>query len=129
MSNDNPFESPEAPYEPTGVPDKDERTWGMLCHLTGLSTLVGIPGFIAPLIIWLIKKEDMPFVDDQGREALNFHFTNFVLILGCLALMCVAIGALLLPLVGIFYFVFIVIAAIKANDGVLYRYPINIRVL
>lgn len=99
---------------------KDERTLGMLCHLAGLLT------FIGPLVIWLIKKDTSEYVDYHGREALNFQITVFV---ACVVLTITVIGAFLLPFLGIAALVFMVIAAIKANDGVRYRYPFIFRVL
>ena len=69
--------------------EHDSRTYGMLCHLLALTMLVGVPlGSIAgPLIVWLLKREQYPFVDQQGKNALNFHITCviFVVILMILA--------------------------------------------
>lgn len=53
--------------------NKDARMWGMLAHLSCLVCYLGVPSFLGPLVVWLIKKEEYPFVDDQGKEALNFH--------------------------------------------------------
>ncbi|MBT8144262.1 MAG: DUF4870 domain-containing protein [Gammaproteobacteria bacterium] len=110
---------------------KDERTWGMLCHLSVLTGLFtgGFGSIIAPLVIWLIKKEEMPFVDDQGKEALNFQITMMIACFVSALLMIVLIGFLLLPLVLIFDLVMVIIASIKANDGERYRYPLTLRLL
>ena len=91
--------------------------------------------FIGPLIIWLLKREEMPFVNDQGKEALNFGITVsiacFVLLL--LTIMSLGIGAVLtIPLclvIGIGALVLVVMAAIKANEGVAYRYPFSLRLV
>lgn len=82
---------------------------------------------IAPLVIWQIKKDGFAFVDKQGKECLNFQisFTIYALVAGLL--MFVVIGLILLPIIGIVGLVFIIIAAIKANNGEDYRYPFNIR--
>lgn len=120
----------------------EERQWAMFAHLSALlgglltSGWAGNIGFfIGPLIIWLMKKDTMPFVNDQGKEALNFAITVSI---ACVALMMLTIlsfgiGALLtIPLlmaIGITSLVFIIIAAIKANEGVAYRYPISIRLV
>ena len=104
--------------------------WAMFCHLGGLAALLPIlpvvGGIIAPLIIWQIKKDEHPFVDDQGREAVNFQISILIyeIVAGLLIFACV--GAFLLPAVMIFDIVFLVIAAIKANDGFKYRYPLCI---
>lgn len=111
--------------------DRDARMWAMFCHLAGvggfLPILPVIGSVIAPLVIWQIKKDDFGFVDDQGKEAVNFQISvllyAFVAALLCFA--CVGFG-LLLVIYGLDV-VFLVIAAIKANEGRRYRYPLTIR--
>ena len=107
----------------------EERNWGMLCHLTALSMLVGIPlgNILGPLIIWLIKKEQYPFVDDQGKEALNFQISMLIYILISAVLIIILVGIVLLPIVIILDIVYTVIAAISASNGQAYRYPMSIR--
>ena len=111
--------------------NRDARMWAMFCHLSGLAALLPIlpiiGGIIAPLIIWQIKKDEHPFVDEQGKEAVNFQISILIyeLVAGLLVLLCV--GAVLLFAVMIFNIVFLVIAAIKANDGFHYHYPLCIR--
>lgn len=117
-------------------PSKDERMWAMFAHLSGpLGAFLSVNSlsFLGPLIIWLVKKDESDFVDNQGREALNFQLTMLTANLGLGAVLGVSCFTLL-PLVGpLFIVVFIlqivlgIIAAVKANDGQLYRYPINIR--
>ena len=91
--------------------------------------------FIGPLIIWLLKKDTMPFVNDQGREALNFNITVAIafLALFLLTIVTLGIGALItLPLmiiIGLAWLVLTIIAAIKANEGVAYRYPFALRLI
>ena len=86
-----------------------------------------ILGVIGPLLIWLIKKDDHPFIDDQGKESLNFQITILIAVLVCGVLLCAGIGFVLLPIVAIYNIVFIIIAAIKANEGEDFRYPITLR--
>jgi len=111
--------------------NKDARMWAMFCHLGGLAALLPIlpfiGGIIAPLIIWQIKKDDHLFVNEQGKEAVNFQISILLyeIVAGLLIFLCV--GAFLLPAVMIFDIVFLIIAAIKANDGFHYRYPLCIR--
>ena len=111
-----------------GVPS-EERTWGMLCHLTAFVTLIGIPfgNVIAPLVVWLIKRDTMPFVDDQGKESLNFNIsvTLYALVSGIAVL--VIIGFFLLLAVVLFWLVMTIVAAIKSSNGEYYRYPLCIR--
>ncbi len=105
--------------------------WGMFCHLSVLTGYIGIPlaNILGPLIIWLIKKDEMPFVDDQGKEALNFNITVFIAILICIPLIFVIIGIFLMIAIGIAHLVLTVVAAIKANSGEYYRYPLTIRMI
>ena len=109
--------------------DKDARMWAMFCHLASLAGLVVpvVGCIIGPLVIWQIKKEEFPFVDEQGKEAVNFQIS--LLIYGVVAaLLCFAcVGLVLLPAVAIFDLIFMLIAAVKANDGYHYRYPLIIR--
>lgn len=116
--------------QPSGQPAPEERQWAMFAHLAALAGFV-IPfgNLIGPLIVWQIRKDSMPFVDDQGKEALNFQITVTLAALVCLVLFLVLIGMLLLPLLGLAALVFTVIAAIKANDGEAYRYPLTLRLI
>ena len=105
--------------------NKDARMWAMFCHLAGLAGLL-IPAIgcvIGPLVVWLVKKEEFPFVDEQGKESLNFQITMLIYgtVVGLLCFVC--IGLILAPALGIAYLVLMIIAAIKANDGYHYRYP------
>lgn len=126
MSNSpeqSPFASPEAGAAP-GAPTKDDCTMAMLAHLLGIFL-----GFVGPLIIWLIKKDQSAFVDDQGKEALNFQLTVLIAYVVAGASICLLIGFVLLPAVLIYDLVFCIIAALKANGGELYRYPLTIRMI
>jgi len=124
-------EQPETVQEGPGSKEvnKDARMWAMICHLAGLAGLVVpvVGCIIGPLIVWQIKKEEFPFVDEQGKEAVNFQIS--MLIYGIVAgLLCFAcIGFVLLPAVVIFDLIFLLIAAVKANNGEHYRYPLTIR--
>ncbi len=128
------------PPPPVG-PSKEERQWAMFAHLSALvgglltSALGGWGFFIGPLVIWLMKKDEMPFVADQAKEALNFNITvsAIFLLLLIFTILTIGIGALLtVPValvVGIGALVLVILAAIKANDGVAYRYPLTIRLV
>jgi len=134
---------PPPPSEPVaGTPSAEERQWAMFAHLSALlgALLTGVWGggwgcFIGPLVIWLVKKDTMPFVNDQGKEALNFNITVAIafVVLFLLSVMTFGIGLIIaIPLwiiIGISWLVFTIIAAIKANEGVLYRYPFTLRLI
>ncbi len=106
------------------------RTMGMLCHLLALCGIV-IPfgNIIGPLIIWLVKKEEDPFIDECGKESLNFQITLTIASIISGALTCIVVGFSLLPVVIIGGIVFVIIASVKTNQGEMYRYPLNIRII
>ena len=110
---------------------KDERTWGMLSHLLALSGYIGIPfgNILAPLIIWLVKKDESQFVADQAKESLNFQISLIIYAIVSGILTLVLIGFLLLGVIFIGGIVLTIIGTIKANEGVHYRYPLTIRLV
>jgi hypothetical protein len=106
----------------------DARTWGMLCHLAGLAGLLpivpAVGSLVGPLVVWLIKKDQHPFVDEQGKEALNFQITMLIyLLVAALFIFLCGIGFVLMAIVGIVDIVMLIIAALRANNGEHYRYP------
>lgn len=113
-----------------GAPTADERQWGLIAHLSALvGFIIPFGNIIGPLIVWQIKKAEMPFVDDQGKEALNFQITVAIAVLVCVLLFVIFIGVLLLPLVALVALVLTVVAAVKANGGEYYRYPMTLRLV
>lgn len=117
----------EAMNTVTEVP-KDARNWGMICHLAGFAGFVIPFGHIlGPLIVWAIKKDEHPFIDDQGKEAMNFQLSMTIYSIVAILLVFVVIGIFLLIALCVFVVIMIIIASIKANDGVYYRYPLTIR--
>jgi hypothetical protein len=113
---------PPPPLPPTSGEDK---IWIILCHL---SLLLGV-GFLLPLVVYFVKKQDAPWTAEHAREALNFHICVYVyaFISGLLCL--VGIGFLLLPLIGIGSVILSILACIKASDGGFYRYPLIFRLV
>lgn len=110
---------------------KDEQNMGMLCHLLALAGFLvpGVGNVVGPLVIWLMKKDEMPFVDSQGKESLNFQITITIAGIIGFILCFVFIGFLLLPVIGIFALVCIILASIEASNGKPYRYPFCIRLI
>lgn len=108
---------------------KDEKLYGMLCHLLALSTLVGAPlgSVLGPLIIWLIKKDESPFIDYNGKESLNFHLTLLIGYVISAFLSLVVIGVVFIVILAILEIVYTVIASIKTNNGETYAYPFSIK--
>ncbi|MCQ8879639.1 DUF4870 domain-containing protein [Pseudoalteromonas shioyasakiensis] len=112
------------------VVDKEQRTWAMLCHLSALAGfIVPMGSIIGPLIVWLIKKDEMPIVNEHGKKSLNFQITMLIAYIVCFILMFVAIGVILLPIVAVFSFIMVVVGAIKANDGKEFNYPISLNLI
>ena len=128
--NPPPPSAPPPPIVSDGTTTNDERTWGLLAHLSALAGFV-IPfgNLLGPLVIWQIKKNEMPFVDDQGKEALNFQITLTIEILVSALLCVILIGFLLLPIVGLYGLVMTIIGGVKANNGERYRYPLTLRLI
>ncbi len=110
------------------LPDNTARTWGMLCHLSALLGLLGIPfgNVLGPLVVWLIKKNEIPYVDVQGKAALNFQISMTIYIVPAIVLCVFCVGIfLLIPLV-LADIILTIVAAVKANDGKPYQYPLAI---
>ena len=105
---------------------QEDRTLAMITHISGIFL-----GFIVPLIIWLVNKDkpEKSFLIDQSKEALNFQITLLLAYVACMILSFVLIGALLMPLVWIASVVFMILAAVKSNNGVAYRYPVALRLI
>lgn len=102
-----------------------EKNYGILCHLSALSMLVfPLGNIVGPLIVYLLKKDDLAIVATEGKEALNFQIT--ISIIGFIALIFNYRFALLAAVVSL---VFIVLASIEASNGRAYRYPFNFRLI
>ena len=99
----------------------------MVCHLSGLCIYAGIPNPIGPLVVWLIKGKEHPFVDDQGKEALNFQISIMIYAFISAILIFLAIGLILLPLLALAHLILTIVGAVHARDGKAYRYPMTIR--
>ena len=127
-----PESSEQIPAEPEQKPkeiSKDARMWAMFCHLLGLGWLIVwfIGGVLGALILWQLKKDEDPFIDEQGKEALNFQISMLIYWCAAIVLVFTCVGVVLMPAVLIVDLFFGIMAAIKANNGVHYRYPLTIR--
>ena len=113
-----------APVAPGGAVmiDANARQWALFAHLSAL-----LAGWLGPLLIYLIKKDEHPFIADQSREALNFNLSIFLYSVISGVLMLVLIGFFLIFAVLLLWFVLVIVAAVKANNGEAYRYPVTIR--
>lgn len=133
-----PLRGPRA-HGPARMSDADATSWAAGAHLASLVAVAGVPSILGPLVVWLVKREDHPFVADQAREALNFQisvliyaavgavlafaFTLATMGVGLLAVVPAAVvfvvGVFLLP----------ILAAVKASEGERYRYPLTLRLV
>lgn len=113
----------------TGLTDDQARQWAVGAHLAGLSSLVGIPGVIGVLVVWLIKKDEHPLVDEHGKEALNFQISLFIYAAISAVLVLLLVGLLFLLFVAIFGLIMPIIAAVKTSNGEDYRYPLTLRLI
>jgi uncharacterized Tic20 family protein len=110
---------------------KEEQNWAMGCHLAALAGFI-LPfgNVLGPLVVWLIKRAEMPMVDRHGKEALNFQITVTIAFLVCILLMFVLIGFVLMFVVGIGALVLTIMAAVKVSNGDYeYKYPFALRLL
>ncbi|WP_447940213.1 DUF4870 domain-containing protein [Pseudoxanthomonas mexicana] len=125
------FENVTAPPPPpSGSPSAEEKQWALFAHLSSLvGVIIPFGSVLGPLVIWLIKKDTLPFVDDQGKEALNFNITVAIAFVISAILMLVVIGLFLMILVGIAWLVLTIMATIKASNGEAYRYPFTLRLI
>ena len=115
---------PPPPTPPSQQPmsDSDARLWAMLGQLSGI-----ILGFIGPLIVMLVFGPRNAFVKKESTEALNFQITVLIGYLVSFVLMFVFVGFILFFVVWVLAIVFCIIAGMKNNQGIEYRYPICIR--
>ncbi len=123
------------PPDKSSATPTQEHLWPMLCHLSALAGLI-IPfgNIIGPLVVWLVKKDEMPIVNEYGKESLNFQISMSIYMIGAgivaTLLTFIAIGVLLFPLIGLVGLadlVLVIIASMQANKGIAYSYPVTIR--
>lgn len=138
-------DTPESPYIPSAQPpepppglnpDANEKQFALFVHLSALlGFFIPFGNIIAPLVLWQIKKNESAFIDDQGKEAVNFNLTLLLIGVGLvlLTLITFGIGALLTVPVGlalcVAWLVFAILGGIKANEGIAYRYPYILRLI
>ena len=111
--------------------DKDARTWAMVLHLSLLAgyTFAPVAGWIAPIVIWQIKKTEMPEIDVHGKIVVNWLISSLIYGAVCFVLMWFFIGIPLAAALWVMGIVFPIVGAIKANDGIAWKYPLSLNVL
>ncbi|WP_323988425.1 DUF4870 domain-containing protein [Pseudomonas canadensis] len=115
---------------PVPTPSYEVRQGAMLCHLAAfLGFVFPFGSVVGPLVLWQMKKEVDPFIDDQGKEALNFQITVAIAWIACIVLAFAVIGFFLMVALAIATVVLTIIGSIKANKGIVYRYPLTWRLI
>lgn len=122
----DPTDTASVPPPPPAGVSQEDKTLAMLTHLSGI-----ILSFIVPLIIWLTNKDkaDKGFLNDQAKEALNFQITLLIIYVVGTVLTVILIGALINLVAWLACIILSILAALKANEGVAYRYPFALRLI
>jgi len=118
---------PPLPVTAPAVPNV--RTWTAICHASALlGVFLHFPGHLfPPLIVWLLKRGDSPEIDAHGKEAVNFQITMLIYNAVAAAFCLILIGFVFLAALWLVNAILVIVAAIQASDGRLYRYPMTIR--
>jgi uncharacterized protein len=116
---------PSAPLPPPAQSRGSDKIWCILSHL---SWFIGVP-FLLPLVVFLAMRGDSAYVAENAREALNFHISIIIYSLCCIPLVFVIIGGPLLAVIILGSLVLAIVAAVKCADGVIYRYPLTLRLV
>lgn len=115
---------------PMSLQTSEQKQWGMFLHLSQfLNFIIPFGGVIAPIVMWQIKKDEMPAIDAHGKMVTNWMISSFIYSIVSIPLMFIFIGFLTLFAVVVMGIVFPIIAAIKANNGELWEYPLTIKFL
>jgi hypothetical protein len=110
--------------------EQDTRQWAMLLHFSMLlGFVVPLAGLIAPIVIWQVKKSELPEIDEHGKNAVNWIISGFIYALACIPLVFVLVGIPLLIVLGVLWIIFPIVAGVKASNGQAWEYPMAIRFL
>ncbi len=127
----NPYgqQPPPAQQPGAGGLTPDERTWGGAAHWSALVAALLALAFLGPLLVFLVKGNDSPWIRRQSVESLNFQLSILIYAIVSAVLLLVLVGFVLLPLVGLFWLIFTIIGSVKGVNGEDYRYPLTIRMV
>lgn len=124
---EEPAGDTDAPPTDSAAVTDEEQTWGVLIHISALSGLaVPFGNILAPLLLWLVKKDESEFVDANGKEAMNFQLTWTLLLLGASLTILIGIGLLVVPVIAVAWLVLVVLATLRASEREVYDYPLTI---
>ena len=112
------------------ISDKECRNWAMILHFSLLAGyIVPLAGLVAPIIIWQIKKDELPGIDAHGKVVVNWLISAFIYAVIFTALIIVIIGIPLLIALGLLSIIYPIIGGVKANEGKLWKYPLTFQIL
>jgi len=118
------------PNQVPTAPSNEATTWAMICHLSGfIGFIFPFGNIIAPLIIWGVKRQEWAYLDQQGKEAINFQISVSIYYIICVVLIILIVGLVLLPLLAAFQIIAMIIASIESAHGKPFRYPLTFRFL
>ena len=123
MTSSATVEQPQAP----SVSQADAKSWAVLTHLSAFVLFFGIPSVIGPVVLWAIKRQDDPYIDHHGKEAVNFNLSFLIYGAVSAILIFALVGLVLLPMVAVTWLVLVIVGSVKAGSGEYYRYPLTIR--
>jgi len=120
------------PNSPPDSPDPvspEARKWATICHISALIGALGNGvGFVlGPVIVWLLQRDEDPYIDEQGKRAVNFQLTLTAAAICCGLLFFLVFPLLLLIPIALAMMIFPIIAAVKTSNGKDYHYPFSIR--
>ncbi len=119
-----------SPMDPAAVKEHQSRQWAMMLHLSLLAGfLVPFAGLIVPIVIWALKKDELPAIDAHGKMIINWIISMIIYAVVSGLLIFVVLGIPLLLALCVVGVVFPIVGAIKANEGVLWKYPLTITFL
>lgn len=130
----NPFTEPvPATLAQDGTPppaNKDDNMLGVVCHLLALAGFaVPLGNILGPLILWLVKRADSPYLDAVGKEVVNFNISWSIYMLVAAFSILMLVGFLLLPLVALAWLILVILGGVSASSGKFHRYPLTIRLI
>lgn len=129
MENPNPHEPSQANPEALTQRDRDARQWAMFLHLSLLAGfVVPVAGWVAPIVIWQIKKDELPGIDEHGRIVVNWMISAAIYFFVAFLLIFIVVGIPIMAVLGIITVVFPVIGGIKASKGEIWPYPMSLRI-